>query len=149
MFCVLGIQGAALVLLSHFVWGCSAETSPPIRHPTDVTALIRTAREAKTLLSLVEQVDKVNTERKIAMAGRIDSLPKDGMASLSQAITASAGRFRRPLARRRRSVACLRPRAEISAKSPIRSCSNADTRRPGEPCSTFDARQSPAIRQLS
>jgi UDPglucose 6-dehydrogenase len=38
-----------------------------------VTALIRTAREAKTPLSLVEQVEKVNTERKIAMAGRIEA----------------------------------------------------------------------------
>ena len=36
--------------------------------PKDVTALIRTAREAKSPLSLVEQVEKVNTERKIAMA---------------------------------------------------------------------------------
>ncbi|MGE3528747.1 MAG: UDP-glucose/GDP-mannose dehydrogenase family protein [Methyloceanibacter sp.] len=41
--------------------------------PKDVTALIRTAREAKTPLSLIEQVDKVNTERKIAMAGRIEA----------------------------------------------------------------------------
>jgi UDPglucose 6-dehydrogenase len=41
--------------------------------PKDVTALIRTAREAKTPLSLVEQVEKVNTERKIAMAGRIEA----------------------------------------------------------------------------
>jgi UDPglucose 6-dehydrogenase len=40
--------------------------------PKDVTALIRTAREAKSSLSLVEQVEKVNTERKIAMAGRIE-----------------------------------------------------------------------------
>ena len=40
--------------------------------PKDVTALIRTAREAKSPLSLVEQVEKVNTERKIAMAGRIE-----------------------------------------------------------------------------
>ena len=39
--------------------------------PKDVTALIRTAREAKAPLSLVEQVEKVNVERKIAMAGRI------------------------------------------------------------------------------
>ena len=39
--------------------------------PKDVTALIRTAREAKSPLSLVEQVEKVNTERKIAMAARI------------------------------------------------------------------------------
>ena len=41
--------------------------------PKDVTALIRTAREAKAPLSLVEQVDKINTERKIAMAGRIEA----------------------------------------------------------------------------
>ena len=41
--------------------------------PKDVTALIRTAREAKTPLSLIEQVEKVNTERKIAMAGRIEA----------------------------------------------------------------------------
>lgn len=40
--------------------------------PKDVTALIRTAREAKAPLSLVEQVEKANTERKIAMAGRIE-----------------------------------------------------------------------------
>jgi UDPglucose 6-dehydrogenase len=39
--------------------------------PKDVTALVRTAREAKTPLTLVEQVEKVNTERKIAMAARI------------------------------------------------------------------------------
>jgi UDPglucose 6-dehydrogenase len=39
--------------------------------PKDVTALIRTAREAKAPLSLVEQVEKVNAERKIAMAGRV------------------------------------------------------------------------------
>ena len=41
--------------------------------PKDVTAIIRTAREAKAPLSLVEQVEKVNTERKIAMAGRIEA----------------------------------------------------------------------------
>jgi len=41
--------------------------------PKDVTALIRIAREAKAPLSLVEQVEKVNTERKIAMAGRIEA----------------------------------------------------------------------------
>jgi len=40
--------------------------------PKDVTALIRTAREARCPLSLVEQVEKVNTERKIAMAARIE-----------------------------------------------------------------------------
>jgi UDPglucose 6-dehydrogenase len=41
--------------------------------PKDVTALIRTAREARSPLSLVEQVEKVNTERKIAMAARIQA----------------------------------------------------------------------------
>jgi UDPglucose 6-dehydrogenase len=41
--------------------------------PKDVTALIRTAREAKAPLSLVEQVEKVNTERKISMAARIET----------------------------------------------------------------------------
>jgi UDPglucose 6-dehydrogenase len=41
--------------------------------PKDVTALIRTAREAKAPLTLVEQVEKVNTERKISMAGRIEA----------------------------------------------------------------------------
>jgi UDPglucose 6-dehydrogenase len=41
--------------------------------PKDVTALIRTAREAKAPLSLVEQVEKVNSERKIAMAARIEA----------------------------------------------------------------------------
>lgn len=41
--------------------------------PKDVTALIRTAREARAPLSLIEQVEKVNTERKIAMAGRVEA----------------------------------------------------------------------------
>ena len=40
--------------------------------PKDVTALIRTAREAKSPLSLIEQVEKVNSERKIGMAARIE-----------------------------------------------------------------------------
>ncbi len=40
--------------------------------PKDVAALIRTAREAKAPLSLVEQVEKVNTERKLAMAVRVE-----------------------------------------------------------------------------
>jgi UDPglucose 6-dehydrogenase len=40
--------------------------------PKDVTALIRTSREAKSPITLVEQVEKVNTERKIAMAARIE-----------------------------------------------------------------------------
>ncbi len=40
--------------------------------PKDVSAIIRTAREARTPLTLIEAVEKVNTERKIAMAHRIE-----------------------------------------------------------------------------
>ena len=40
--------------------------------PKDVSALIRTAREARAPLSLVEQVQRVNDERKISMASRIE-----------------------------------------------------------------------------
>ncbi len=40
--------------------------------PKDVSAVIRTAREARAPLTLIEQVDKINAERKIAMAGRIE-----------------------------------------------------------------------------
>lgn len=41
--------------------------------PKDVSALIRTARENKAPVSLIEQVERVNHERKIAMAGRIET----------------------------------------------------------------------------
>ena len=40
--------------------------------PKDVSALVRTAREAKSPLSLIEQVEKVNAERKISMGMRIE-----------------------------------------------------------------------------
>jgi UDPglucose 6-dehydrogenase len=40
--------------------------------PKDVSALARTGREARAPLSLVEQVEKVNIERKIAMIPRIE-----------------------------------------------------------------------------
>ena len=40
--------------------------------PKDVAALIRMAREARSPLSLIEQVQTVNSERKIAMAQRIE-----------------------------------------------------------------------------
>lgn len=42
--------------------------------PKDVSAIVRTAREAKTPLSLIEQVSTVNDERKLAMAKRIETL---------------------------------------------------------------------------
>ncbi len=47
--------------------------------PKDVAALIRTARENKAPVSIIEQVDRVNHERKIAMTGRIESAVKDGL----------------------------------------------------------------------
>jgi len=40
--------------------------------PKDVSALIRTAREAKSPVSIIEQVQRVNDERKIAMASRVE-----------------------------------------------------------------------------
>ena len=40
--------------------------------PKDVSALIRTAREARAPLSIIEQVQRVNDERKIAMASRVE-----------------------------------------------------------------------------
>ena len=39
--------------------------------PKDVAALARTAREARSPVTLIEQVEKVNNERKIAMAHRV------------------------------------------------------------------------------
>jgi UDPglucose 6-dehydrogenase len=41
--------------------------------PKDVSALIRTGRENKSPVSIIEQVERVNHERKIAMAGRIEA----------------------------------------------------------------------------
>ena len=41
--------------------------------PKDVSALIRTAREAKAPISIIEQVERVNHERKLAMASRIEA----------------------------------------------------------------------------
>ncbi len=40
--------------------------------PKDVSAIVRTAREARSPLSLIEQVQTVNDERKIAMATRVE-----------------------------------------------------------------------------
>ena len=41
--------------------------------PKDVSALIRTARENKSPVSIIEQVQRVNDERKIAMAHRVET----------------------------------------------------------------------------
>jgi UDPglucose 6-dehydrogenase len=46
--------------------------------PKDVSALVRTAREARSPLTIIEQVQKVNDERKIAMAARIERALGDG-----------------------------------------------------------------------
>lgn len=40
--------------------------------PKDVSAIVRTAREARAPLTLIEQVQRVNDERKIAMAHRVE-----------------------------------------------------------------------------
>ena len=47
--------------------------------PKDVSALIRTAREARAPLSIIEEVQRVNDERKIAMAGRIERALGSGL----------------------------------------------------------------------
>ena len=54
--------------------------------PKDVTALIRTAREAKSPLSLIEQVEKINVERKIAMARRIEEAAGGSLRSKTVAV---------------------------------------------------------------
>jgi UDPglucose 6-dehydrogenase len=54
--------------------------------PKDVAALIRSAREARSPLSLIEQVQTVNTERKIAMAGRIERAVGGSLAGKSVAV---------------------------------------------------------------
>ena len=54
--------------------------------PKDVAALIRTAREARSPLSLIEQVQTVNTERKIAMASRIERAAGGKLAGKSIAV---------------------------------------------------------------
>ena len=41
--------------------------------PKDLAALIRTARENKSPISIIEQVERFNFERKISMAGRIEA----------------------------------------------------------------------------
>ena len=47
--------------------------------PKDVSALIRTGRENKSPLSIIEQVERVNHERKIAMAQRIEAAVTGGL----------------------------------------------------------------------
>lgn len=54
--------------------------------PKDVSALIRTARENKSPVSLIEQVERVNHERKIAMVQRIERSVKGGLRGKTIAI---------------------------------------------------------------
>jgi UDPglucose 6-dehydrogenase len=54
--------------------------------PKDVAALARTAREARAPLTLVEQVEKVNTERKIAMAHKVIRAAGGGVSGKTIAV---------------------------------------------------------------
>ncbi len=54
--------------------------------PKDVAALIRIAREARSPLSLIEQVQTVNSERKIAMAARVERAAGGSIAGKSIAV---------------------------------------------------------------
>ena len=54
--------------------------------PKDVQALMRTAREARAPLSIIEQVHRVNEERKIAMATRIERAAGGTIAGKTVAI---------------------------------------------------------------
>ena len=54
--------------------------------PKDVSALIRLAREAKAPVSLIEQVERVNYQRKIAMVSRIERLAGGSVRNLKIAV---------------------------------------------------------------
>ena len=54
--------------------------------PKDVAALVRTAREARSPLSLIEQVQTVNSERKIAMASRVERAAGGSLAGKTVAV---------------------------------------------------------------
>jgi len=54
--------------------------------PKDIAALIRTGREAKSPLSLVEQVEKINTERQISMASRVEAALGDDLRGKTIAV---------------------------------------------------------------
>jgi UDPglucose 6-dehydrogenase len=54
--------------------------------PKDIAALIRTAREQRSPLSLVEQVQTVNSERKIAMAKRVERAAGGSLAGKTVAV---------------------------------------------------------------
>jgi UDPglucose 6-dehydrogenase len=54
--------------------------------PKDVAALIRTAREKRSPLSLIEQVQTVNSERKIAMAKRVEHAVGGSLAGKTVAV---------------------------------------------------------------
>ncbi len=54
--------------------------------PKDVAALVRTARENRSPLSIIEQVSRVNDERKIAMTSRIEKAAGGSVAGKTVAI---------------------------------------------------------------
>ena len=72
--------------------------------PKDVSALVRTAREARSPLSLIEQVEKVNTERKIAMAHASRKQPEGRCATRrSRSLALRSSRTQTTCARRQAS----------------------------------------------
>ena len=92
--------------------------------PKDVSALIRTAREARSPLTIIEQVEKVNTERKIAMAARIER------ATGRQRARQDHRRARRDLqAQYRRHARCAQPRHRAAARRARRHRSASSTRK--------------------
>ena len=54
--------------------------------PKDVSALIRTGRENKAPISIIEQVERVNHERKISMTGRIEQAAGNNLRGKTIAI---------------------------------------------------------------
>ena len=54
--------------------------------PKDVSALVRTAREARAPVSIIEQVERVNHERKLAMAVRIEAAARGSVRGKTVAI---------------------------------------------------------------
>ena len=54
--------------------------------PKDVSALIRTAREHKSPVSIIEQVERVNHERKIAMGHRVEAAAGGSVAGKKVAV---------------------------------------------------------------
>ena len=97
--------------------------------PKDVPALIRTAREARSPLSLIEQVQTVNNERKIAMAAA-SSARRAGSSPASRSRS-----WRNLQAQHRRCARCAEPHAHSHAAekgASVRVTTRMPARPPGE-----------------